>query len=81
MIGSAVPLSAIAEALEARLTSATSSQLPVLQRLRRNLNTRCEQIERSVKPTATAPRRWGANLIAAAITAAAAAAIAAAAMF
>ena len=56
MISSAVPLSAIAEALDARLPSATSSQLPVLHRLRRNLDARCAQIEQSVKPTATAPR-------------------------
>ena len=56
MISSAVPLSAIAEALEARLPSATSSQLPVLHRLRRNLDARCAQIEQSVKPDVTAPR-------------------------
>ena len=49
MISSAVPLSAIAEALDARLPSATSSQLPVLHRLRRNLDARCAQIEQSVK--------------------------------
>ena len=56
MISSAVPLSAIAEALDARLPSATSSQLPVLHRLRRNLDARCAQIEQSVKPDVTAPR-------------------------
>ena len=56
MIGPTVPLSAVAQALEQRLPSATSSQLPVLHRLRRNLDARCAQIEQSVKPDVTAPR-------------------------
>ena len=56
----AVPLSAIAEALWRILPHTTSSQLALLHEMRRTLPdalaARCEEIERSVKPTATAPR-------------------------
>ena len=56
MISSAVPLSAIARALEDRLPNLTSSQLPILLPLRRNLGARCDEIEKGLKPAAVAPR-------------------------
>ena len=56
MISSAVPLSAIARELEDRLPNLTSSQLPILIPLLRNLGARCDEIEKALKPAAVAPR-------------------------
>lgn len=55
-ISASVPLSAIARALNERLPNATSSQLPLLQQLRRNLAARCAHIEKCAMPVVFAPR-------------------------
>ena len=56
MISSAVPLSAIARALDDRLPNLTSSQLPILIPLLRNLGARCDEIEKALRPDVIAPR-------------------------
>ena len=60
MISSAVPLSAIADALWKILPHTTSSQLALLHEMRRTLPdalaARCDEIEKGLKPAAVAPR-------------------------